>query len=125
MPGRFLCGEAGSVSASVSWCFRAIIDDIKDIDDFLAEEVRGPGSFKCISDKGCVFEEPAMNNLINDVFGDKAITLDCESGECLHYTRVPGYKRPEKPDNSLMIALSAALAAAIFVIACLREPSLS
>lgn len=62
-----------------------------------------------------------MNNLINDIFGDKSITLDCESGECLHHTQVPGYKRPEKPDNSLWIALSAALAAAIFLVACLCE----
>ena len=62
-----------------------------------------------------------MNQLINDIFGDGAITLDCESGECLHFTQVPGYKRPEKPDNSAMVALSAALAAAVFIVACLRE----
>ncbi len=62
-----------------------------------------------------------MNNLINDIFGDKSITLDCESGECLHKAQEPGYKRPEKPDNSLWIALSVALAAAIFVVACLRQ----
>lgn len=60
-----------------------------------------------------------MNNLINDVFGDPAITLDCDSGECLHYTQVPGYTRPVAPDNSRWVALSAALAALIFVAACL------
>jgi hypothetical protein len=60
-----------------------------------------------------------MNNLINDVFGDPAITLDCDSGECLHYTQVPGYTRPVAPDNSKWVALSAALAALIFVAACL------
>lgn len=60
-----------------------------------------------------------MNNLINDVFGDPAITLDCDSGECLHYTQVPGYTRPAAPDNSRWVALSAALAALIFVAACL------
>ncbi|KAK8846559.1 hypothetical protein IAR55_005645 [Kwoniella newhampshirensis] len=103
IPGRFLCGEDGSVN----------------IDDFLAEEVKGPGSFNCATGKGCSFEEPAMNQLINDIFGDKSITLDCESGECLHYTQVPGYQQPEKPDNSTMVALSAALAAAIFILACL------
>ncbi|WWD00117.1 hypothetical protein V866_007025 [Kwoniella sp. B9012] len=103
IPGRFLCGEDGSVN----------------IDDFLAEEVKGPGSFNCISGKGCSFEEPAMNQLINDIFGDKSITLDCDSGECLHYTQVPGYTRPERPDNSVWVALSAALAALIFVLACL------
>ncbi|WVQ97528.1 hypothetical protein IAU59_004642 [Kwoniella sp. CBS 9459] len=103
IPGRFLCGEDGSVN----------------IDDFLAEEVKGPGSFNCVSGKGCSFEEPAMNQLINDIFGDKSITLDCDSGECLHYTQVPGYERPERPDTSVWVALSAALAAAIFVLACL------
>ncbi|KAL7420171.1 FAD-dependent urate hydroxylase [Cryptotrichosporon argae] len=105
VPGRFLCGEDGSVN----------------IDDFLAEEVKGPASFNCVSGKGCTFEEPAMNQLINDVFGDHAITLDCESGECLHTSLVPGYQPPEKPDNSVMVALSAALAAAVFVAAALRE----
>ncbi|WVR04242.1 hypothetical protein IAU60_001242 [Kwoniella sp. DSM 27419] len=103
IPGRFLCGEDGSVN----------------IDDFLSEEVKGPGSFNCVSGKGCTFEEPAMNQLINDIFGDKAISLDCESGECLHYSQVPGYKRPERPDNSSMVALSAALAAVVFLLACI------
>lgn len=62
-----------------------------------------------------------MNQLINDIFGDRAITLDCESGECLHYTQVPGYNPPAKPDNSALVALSAAVAATIFVLACLCE----
>ncbi|WVQ75296.1 hypothetical protein IAR50_004912 [Cryptococcus sp. DSM 104548] len=101
IPGRFLCGEDGSVN----------------IDDFLSEEVKGPGSFNCVSGKGCSFEEPAMNQLINDIFGDKSITLDCDAGECLHYTQVPGYVQPVKPDNSSMVALSAALAAVVFVSA--------
>lgn len=60
-----------------------------------------------------------MNQLINDIFGDKSITLDCESGECLHYTQVPGYITPEKPDNRSLVALSAAGAAVIFILACL------
>jgi hypothetical protein len=94
---------------------------IADIDEFLDQEVKGPGSFSCVSGKGCKFSEPAMNNLINDVFGDPAITLDCDSGECLHYTQVPGYTRPVAPDNSRWVALSAALAALIFVAACLRK----
>jgi len=76
IPGRFLCGEDGSVN----------------IDDFLAEEVKGPASFNCETGKGCAFEEPAMNQLINDIFGDNSITLDCNSGECMHYTNVPGYE---------------------------------
>ncbi|KAL1408358.1 FAD-dependent urate hydroxylase [Vanrija albida] len=103
IPGRFLCGENGSVN----------------IDDFLSEEVKGPGSFNCVAGQGCTFEEPAMNQLINDIFGDKAITLDCDSGECLHYSQVPGYSPPAQADNSFLVALSAALALAIFAAACL------
>lgn len=90
-----------------------------DIDDFLSEEVKGPGSFSCSTGRGCSFSEPAMNQLINDIFGDKSITLDCESGECLHYTQVPGYVIPEKPDNRSLVALSAAGAAVIFILACI------
>lgn len=32
-----------------------------------------------------------MNQLINDIFGDRYISLTCEGGECLHYSQVPGY----------------------------------
>lgn len=121
IPGRFLCGEDGSVSAYLSLCIRVMLKDSADIEDFLSEEVKGPGSFSCVSGKGCVFEEPAMNQLINDIFGDKSITLDCESGECLHRSQVPGYSPPQMKDNSLLVGLSAALAAAVVVLACLRK----
>ncbi len=32
-----------------------------------------------------------MNQLINDIFGDRYISLTCGGGECLHYSQVPGY----------------------------------
>lgn len=100
VPGRMLCGESGSV----------------DISDFLSEEIKGPGKFSCSSaDQGCKFEEPAMNQLITDIFGDTSITLNCQAGECIHYTMVPGFKVPERPDNSQMVALSIALTA-LFVV---------
>ncbi|CAG7855102.1 ABC transporter G family member ARB_01379 {ECO:0000305} Short=ABC transporter ARB_01379 {ECO:0000305}; Flags: Precursor [Serendipita indica DSM 11827] len=110
IPGRMLCGEAGSVN----------------IDDFLDQEIKGPAKFSCKSEsngsngsKGssCRFEEPAMNELINDVFGDQYITLDCFGGECLHYTQVPGYVAPPKPDYTIWVALSCAGAAAVFLCA--------
>jgi len=85
----------------------------------LSEEVKGPGSFNCVSGKGCSFEEPAMNQLINDIFGDASITLDCDSGECLHYSQVPGYNPPARPDNSRWMALSGSLAAVAFLSMCL------
>nr|ODO01155.1 ATP-dependent permease [Cryptococcus depauperatus CBS 7855] len=105
IPGRFLCGENGSVN----------------IDDFLAEEVKGPGSFSCQPGNGCSFEEPAMNQLINDIFGDKSITLNCESGECLHYSMVPGYVPPESGSNGEggWMAVSALLTGIILLLACL------
>ncbi|KJA19756.1 hypothetical protein HYPSUDRAFT_44037 [Hypholoma sublateritium FD-334 SS-4] len=91
VPGRFICGEDGSI----------------DISDFLTEEIKGPAKFSCKSGDGCKFEEPAMNVLIDQVFGDSFITLKCDGGECLHYSQVPGYVAPVKPDNTLSVALSA------------------
>ncbi|KAJ6544972.1 hypothetical protein DFH09DRAFT_1040442 [Mycena vulgaris] len=99
VPGRFICGEDGSIN----------------IDDFLKEEIKGPASFSCKNSE-CKFEEPAMNDLISEIFGDPYITLDCEGGECLHYSQVPGYVRPEKPDNTKWVALSAAGAGLIVII---------
>lgn len=32
-----------------------------------------------------------MNSLINDIFGDSFITLDCKSGECMRASEVPGF----------------------------------
>lgn len=68
-----------------------IISSLADISDFLTEEIKGPASFSCTTGSGCKFEEPAMNQLINDIFGDGYISLQCEGGECLHYSQVPGY----------------------------------
>lgn len=82
VPGRMLCGESGSI----------------DISDFLTETITGPGDFSCdLTKKNCRFSEPSMNDLILSVFGDKYITLHCDSGECLHYSEIPGYKLPKKP----------------------------
>ena len=75
IPGRMLCGEDGSV----------------DISDFLTEEIKGPGKFSSKTGEGSKFEEPAMNQLINDIFGDTYITLRCDSGECLRMSDVPGF----------------------------------
>lgn len=40
------------------------------------------------------------------MFGDPAIYLNCRSGECVHYTQVPGFVRPPRPDYTLAIILS-------------------
>ena len=107
IPDRFLCGEDGSV----------------DIGDFLDQEIKGPASFSSWSGaKGSSsgshssFSEPAMNGLIQNIFGDETITLKCGSGECLYKTEVPGYERPIKKINTPLIA-GVIAGCALFVVA--------
>lgn len=91
IPGRTLCGEGGSV----------------DLGEFLAHEITGPATFSCDSSKNddqCVFSESNMNSIIKDIFGDESILLNCNSGECLHQSEVPGYTRPVKTINKPLIA---------------------
>ncbi|TFK93640.1 hypothetical protein K466DRAFT_537493 [Polyporus arcularius HHB13444] len=99
VPGRFICGEDGSL----------------DITDFLKEDIKGPASFSCKTGQGCKFEEPGMNSLIETFFGDQYITLQCQGGECLHYSQVPGYVPPPKPDSTSFVALSVAGAGLIVI----------
>lgn len=97
IPGRFICGENGSVgeftilvhlmfSDTHGFCLHL------DISEFLDTEIKGPGKYSCKTGSGCKFEEPGMNDLIDSIFGDTYITLKCNSGECLHYSQVPGYE---------------------------------
>jgi ABC-type multidrug transport system ATPase subunit/ABC-type multidrug transport system permease subunit len=98
IPGRMLCGESGSI----------------DISDFLTETIAGPGDFSCdLGKKDCRFSEPSMNDLILSVFGDKYITLHCDSGECLHYSEIPGYKIPKKPKMTWATLFSSAAIIAV------------
>ncbi|KAL1966387.1 hypothetical protein VTN77DRAFT_4529 [Rasamsonia byssochlamydoides] len=106
IPGRMLCGEAGSI----------------DIGEFLEESIKGPATFSSLStvggssSDGSKFQEPAMNDLIKSVFGDESITLNCFSGECLYKTDVPGYQRPVKKINTPLIA-GVIAGCALFVVA--------
>lgn len=96
IPDRMMCGKSGSL----------------DISEFLTEEIKGPAEFSCTASEdpadrkkdGCAFSEPAMNQLISDVFGDKSIYLDCNSAECVPSSLIPGYKRPKKQINKALIA---------------------
>ncbi len=98
-----LCGESGSI----------------DISEFLTEEIKGPGKMTCKTDgdgvRKCRFEEPGMNGLISDVFGDEAIFMSCSSGECIHYSQVPGYQTPIAPQKPIKWVVVSA-AAAIFLV---------
>ena len=106
IPGRMLCGEADSI----------------DIGSFLTQKIKGPATFTSVSteggskDDGSKFSEPAMNDLISNIFGDESIFLKCHSGECLHETEVPGYERPVKRINTPLIA-SVIASCALFVAA--------
>ncbi|CAI6335956.1 unnamed protein product [Periconia digitata] len=105
VPGRMLCGEEGSI----------------DIGEFLTESIKGPASFKSIStedgkDSGSIFSEPAMDDLIQSIFADQSIFLQCDAGECLYETEVPGYERPVKTINTPLIA-SVIAGCALFIVA--------
>lgn len=79
IPGTMLCGANGSI----------------DIGEFLIETVKGPGKFTCDLTQGdCKFNEPSMDDLISQIFGDPEIDLHCNSGECVHYSEIPGYHSP-------------------------------
>ena len=100
-----LCGESGSI----------------DISDFLTEEIKGPGKMSCKMDdtngeRKCRFEEPGMNGLISDVFGDEAIFITCKSGECVHYSQVPGYQSPIVPEKPIKWVVISAIAAILIVV---------
>lgn len=83
--------------------------------DLLADEIKGPASFNCAG-PDCAFSEPAMDDLISAVFGDNSIFLDCHGGECLHYTMVPGFERPERRTNWTMIFSSLSIVAVFLII---------
>ncbi|KAJ2984075.1 hypothetical protein NUW58_g6140 [Xylaria curta] len=89
---RFLCGAEGSI----------------DLTDFLRELVEGPATFECERQNGgvnkCKFREPQLDLMVQSIFGDPSILLDCRSGECLYFTEVPGYQRPVKTINTPLIA---------------------
>ncbi|KAI9251063.1 hypothetical protein BY458DRAFT_524198 [Sporodiniella umbellata] len=85
---EFLCGKDGSI----------------DLTEMLKDQIVGPASFTCNGPK-CAFSEETMDELISGVFGDESIFLDCNSGECLHYTMVPGFERPERRTNWTMVTI--------------------
>jgi hypothetical protein len=102
IPGQTLCGEGGTI----------------DLSDFLQHEIKGPAEFSCDSSKTndqCIFSEDNMNKVITSIFGDETILLNCNSGECLHKSEVPGYHRPIKTINKPLIA-GVIASSALFVV---------
>lgn len=111
LPDRMLCGKAGSI----------------DISEFLTETIRGPGDFTCdVATKKCRFSEPSMNDLIQSVFGDPYITLQCKSGECIHKSEIPGYTLPDNPKftlGNLFVIIGVLLVCILAVVSLLRNIS--
>lgn len=99
----------------------ALLTPFADISDFLTEEIKGPTKFSTRSGEDSRFDEPAMNQLINDIFGDSYITLDCKSGECMRASEVPGFVRPPKPDNKTWVIVTIALAASVLLVGLFRS----
>lgn len=96
-PGELLCGADGSIDISL----------------WLQKSVHGPGDLECDSDGKCVFNEPAMNQLIKFVFGDQSIQLDCLASECVHYSEVPGWAPPESETSTVWAVISLILVCAM------------
>jgi ABC-type multidrug transport system ATPase subunit len=106
VPGRMLCGENGSI----------------DLGDFLEQEIKGPATFITKRTEGgspddrSEFSEPAMDDLISSVFGDRKIFLQCNPGECIHESEIPGHESPGKVINTPLIAAIIA-ACSLFIVA--------
>ena len=111
LPDRMLCGQEGSI----------------DISEFLTETIRGPGDFACdIASKKCRFSEPSMNDLIQSVFGDPYITLQCKAGECVHKSEIPGYTLPDSPKltlGNIFVIIGVLLVCILVVVTLLRNIS--
>ena len=101
-----LCGEDGSI----------------DLGEFLETAIKGPASFTSVSTEGgnskdgSFFREPEMNKMIRDFFGDESITMNCNAGECLYHTDVPGYEKPIPKINTPLIA-GVIAGSALFIVA--------
>lgn len=84
--------------------------DALDIGPLLRDNIKGPGILRTTSTKGgspndgSIFSEPALDDLVSSVFGDDSIMLQCDQGECLYKTNVPGFEKPIKTINTPLIA---------------------
>ncbi|KAG9289200.1 hypothetical protein G9A89_022509 [Geosiphon pyriformis] len=106
--GEMLCGKDNSIGAFK--CYNS--NDCRFSGKLIGLQLK---IYSCHSLRSFSNLEPAMNELIQSIFGDQYITLDCDSGECLHYTQVPGFVRPTKPDNTKMI-IASVIAVLAFVL---------
>ncbi|KAJ7253434.1 hypothetical protein C8J57DRAFT_624645 [Mycena rebaudengoi] len=78
IPGRVMCGLSGGGGGGI------------DQSEFFQKEIKGPASFSCKTGAGCKFEGPGMDMLVSALYGDDSMTMDCDVGECLRRSQVPG-----------------------------------
>jgi ABC-type multidrug transport system ATPase subunit/ABC-type multidrug transport system permease subunit len=104
IPDRMLCGANGSI----------------DLSEFLVKVIRGPAQFECVQRPGepkqCAFQEPEMNKMISDIFGDSSILLTCGAGECLYHTEVPGFA-PDVPKINTPLIAGVIAGCSLFLVA--------
>ena len=88
----------GNVSCScVSNSSLCNIEKLTDISEVL-RDVRGPSRLDCL-DNECLFNEPTL-----DIYFMGGIRLDCQTGECVRPSQIPGNEPPVKKPNYLLIS---------------------
>ncbi|KAJ3036219.1 hypothetical protein HDV00_002973 [Rhizophlyctis rosea] len=109
-PGRLLC-EKGGLDFS-DWFLS---------DDPVEGGPRGPAKLECKEtgprERTCSFSEYYLDQVINQFFGDPNIKLSCPyAGECLHFSQVPGYVRPDLPTPYTPLQLTLIVLGAIALL---------
>ncbi|KAJ7222886.1 hypothetical protein C8J57DRAFT_1482182 [Mycena rebaudengoi] len=84
----FSCDGSSAPCASQFWVVE--VEAFYYQSEFFQKEIKGPASFSCKTGAGCKFEGPGMDMLVSALYGDDSMTMDCDVGECLRRSQVPG-----------------------------------
>ncbi|KAJ2200328.1 (ABC) transporter [Coemansia sp. RSA 522] len=102
IPGRFLCGNYGLDISSV------------------LNEVEGPMNIKCHDDgfSDCYIRELKVSKTLASIIGDDAINMECNVGQCLHYSQLPSYRKVshKTSKSNMLIGVATALLTVYFVL---------
>ncbi|KAJ1665240.1 FAD-dependent urate hydroxylase [Coemansia sp. RSA 1646] len=102
IPGRFLCGNYG---LDIS----AVLNDVE-----------GPVDIKCHDDgfSDCYIREFMISKTLSAIIGDDAINMECNVGQCMHYSQIPGYEKPkqEAHKGSMLLGVATSLLTVYFVL---------
>ncbi|KAI3653144.1 hypothetical protein MP228_002569 [Amoeboaphelidium protococcarum] len=108
-------------------CGKGIYDGVDvDLQGVFDDLVRGPASLICKKPDGfrnadgpynCEFDEPGLRDSLGLLLGNNpVIELQCDSGECLFQSEVPGYVVPAKPADWTKISTLIALSVILFLL---------